>query len=148
MLRIQDGTLCLPDGMALTADTVADPTALKGFKDCGEINGFRVLSSPARYLWDRNFSVLLRFEGGKLHFIELLWNDGPLSRLGYDATEKDLLGEKRQLVKMLTKHLGSAPTDTSLGADYFPYPWGLVLARADLKSTMCTVVIDYFFRPR
>jgi hypothetical protein len=66
-------------------------------------------------------------------------------RLGYNATEKDLLDEKRQLDKMLSKHLGSAPADTSLGADYFPYPWGLVSARADLRSTLSSVVIEYFY---
>lgn len=145
MLDIQDGTLRLHSGMALTPTTLADPAALHGFEDCGATNGLRLLSTPAQLIWDKHFTVNLRFEGEKLHFIELLWNDGPVNRLGYDATEKVLLDEKQQLTTMLTEQLGSPPADTSPGADYFPFPWGLVSARADQRSTACSVVVDYFY---
>ena len=146
MLDIKDGTLRLPNGLALSPDTPLEPAALTGFKDKGDMYGLRVLFADGFDIWDRKFAMALRFEGGRLHYIEFIWKDGPVERLGYDATEKDLLGEKKQLVKMLTKHLGTGPTDTSLGVDYFPFPWGLVTARADLKSTMCSIMIDYFYR--
>ncbi len=146
MLDIHDGSLRLPGGLALTPDTVADLASLKGFEYFGETNGFLMLASPAQLLWDKSFAVTLRFVAGKLHFIELVWTEGPVARLGYDATEKDLLGEKRQLVAMLTRQLGRAPADTSLGADCFPYPWGVVCACASLKSTACSVVINYVYR--
>ena len=146
MLDVNNGQLTLAAGVVIDAASVADPQVLKVFKDDGEVNGLRLFSAPSERLWERNFTVNLRFEGGRLHFVELIWNDGPVNRLGYDASETDLLGEKRQLVNMLSKQLGLAPAGTSLGVDYFPFAWGLVSARADLKSTLCSVVIDYFYK--
>lgn len=63
--------------------------------------------------------------------------------MGYDATEKDLLVEKKTLTTMLSKHLACMPSSTSLGADVFEFPWGGVVSRADLKSTWCGIEVWY-----
>ncbi|NHZ99204.1 hypothetical protein [Massilia sp. CCM 8734] len=64
--------------------------------------------------------------------------------MGYDATPDDLLKEKRQLSRMLAMAWAREATDSTTGVDYFQFSWGLVMVRADLRSTLCSVTIDYF----
>lgn len=66
-----------------------------------------------------------------------------VAALGYDATEKDLLTEKKTLTRMLSKQLGCSPSSISLGADVFEFAWGGVVSRADLRSTWCGIEVRY-----
>ncbi len=146
MLDIQTGTLRLPNGVTLNADTQPDPAALTGFQDKGDMNGFHVFFGHNFDLWGRKFGLTLRFQNDRLQFIEMIGSESKLQSLGWDSTEKDLLDEKKKLVAMLTKHLGMGPTDTSLGVDYFPFPWGLVSVVADPRSVMASVAINYSYK--
>lgn len=94
-------------------------------------------------LWGQHFSVGLRFFKDVVQGVTLTLEQSKVAALGYDATEKDLLAEKKTLTAMLSKHLACFPPSTSLGADVFEYPWGGVVSRADLKSTWCGIEVWY-----
>lgn len=94
-------------------------------------------------LWGQRFSAGLRFFKDALHGVTLTLEQSRVTALGYNATEKDLLAEKKALTAMLSKHLACLPSWTSLGADMFELPWGAVVSRADLKSTWCGIEVWY-----
>ena len=72
----------------------------------------------------QRFSVGLRFFKDVVQGVTLTLERGRVAALGYDATEKDLLAEKKILTMMISKHLACLPSSTSLGADVFEFPWG------------------------
>jgi len=94
-------------------------------------------------LWGRRFVAGIRFFRSVAHGVTLTLEESKVAALGYDATEKDLLTEKKTLTKMLSKQLECSPTATSLGADVFEFPWGAVVSRADLKSSWCGIEVRY-----
>lgn len=94
-------------------------------------------------LWGQRFGLGLRFFKDAVHGITLTLEQSRVAVLGYDATEKDMLTEKKTLTTMLTKHLTCGPSSTSLGADVFEFSWGGVISRADLKSTWCGIEVWY-----
>lgn len=94
-------------------------------------------------LWGQGFVGGIRFVSDVVDVVILTLEQGRVRALGYDATEKDLLKEKKTLTTILSKRLARPLSSTSLGADVFELPWGGVVARADLKSTWCGVVIHY-----
>lgn len=94
-------------------------------------------------MWGQRFSIGLRFFKDVIQGVTLALEQGRIAALGYDATEKDLLAEKRTLTAMISKHLECLPSSTSLGADVFEFPWGGIVSRADLKSTWCGIEIVY-----
>lgn len=94
-------------------------------------------------LWGQRFVAGIRFFRDVVHGITLTLEQSKVAALGYDATEKDLLYEKKTLTAMLSKQLENSPSSTSLGADVFDFPWGCVISRADLKSTWCGVEVRY-----
>jgi len=94
-------------------------------------------------LWGRGFIAGIRFFKDVAHGVTLTLEQSKVAALGYDATEKDLLAEKKALTTMLSKQLRCSPTATSLGADVFEFPWGGVVSRADLKSSWCGVEVRY-----
>lgn len=94
-------------------------------------------------LWGQRFSTGFRFFKDAIHGVTLSLEQSRVAALGYDATEKDLLAEKKTLTTMLSKHLACLPSSTSLGADVFEFPWGGVVSRADLKSTWCGIEVWY-----
>ena len=94
-------------------------------------------------LWEHRFVSGIRFFKDVVHGVTLTLEQSKVAALGYDATEKDLLAEKKRLTTMLSKHLECSPSSTSLGADVFDFPWGGVVSRADLKSTWCGIEIRY-----
>lgn len=94
-------------------------------------------------LWGQRFLIGLRFFENVVQGLTLTLEQGKVTALGYDATEKDLLAEKKTLTAMISEHLACLPSSTSLGADVFEYPWGGVISRADLKSTWCGIEIWY-----
>jgi hypothetical protein len=87
--------------------------------------------------------VGIRFFRDIVHGVTLTLEHSRVATLGYDATEDDLLAEKKKLTSMLSKQLECLPSSTSLGADVFDFPWGGVVSRADLKSTWCGVEVRY-----
>ena len=94
-------------------------------------------------LWGQRFVVGVRFFRDIVHDVTLTLEQSKVAALGYDATEKDLLAEKKTLTTILSKQLERAPSSTSLGADVFNFPWGGVVSRADLKSTWCGIEVRY-----
>ncbi len=139
VLRIADQVLTAPKltrfefehgfGQHMTAQTSAP--------DC-------VVYGPVSVqLWGRGFVAGIRFFRDVVHGITLTLEQSKVATLGYDATEKDLLAEKKTLTTMLSKQLKCSPTATSLGADVFEFPWGGVVSKADLKSTWCGIEVRY-----
>lgn len=104
---------------------------------------FVVYGPVSIQLWGQRFVAGIRFFRDVLHGVTLTLEHSKVASLGYDATEKDLLAEKKMLTTLLSKQLGGAPSSTSLGADVFDFPWGGVVSRADLKSTWCGVEVRY-----
>jgi hypothetical protein len=94
-------------------------------------------------LWGQRFVAGIRFFRDVVHGVTLTLEQSKVSALGYNATEKDLLAEKKTLTAMLSKQLERSPSSTSLGADVFDFPWGGVVSRADLKSTWCGIEVRY-----
>lgn len=104
---------------------------------------FVVYGPVSVHLWGQRFVVGIRFFRDVLHGVTLTLEQGRVAALGYDATEKDLLAEKKKLTTMISKQLECLPSSTSLGADVFEFPWGGVVSRADLKSTWCGIEVGY-----
>jgi hypothetical protein len=94
-------------------------------------------------LWGQRFVAGFRFFRDVIHGVTLTLEESRVDALGYDATEKDLLAEKKKLTTMLSKQLECLPSSTSLGADVFDFHWGGVVSRADLKSTWCGIEVRY-----
>ena len=94
-------------------------------------------------LWGQRFVAGVRFFKDIVHGVTLTLDDSRVANLGYDATEKDLLTEKKALTTMVSKQLDSTPSSTVLGADVFDFTWGGIVSRADLKSTWCGIEIRY-----
>lgn len=107
------------------------------------ISDFVVYGPVSVLLWGQRFGVGIRFFKEVVHGVTLTLEQSRVAALGYDATEKDLLAEKKTLTTMLSKHLACLPSSTSLGADVFDFPWGGVVSRADLKSTWCGIEVWY-----
>jgi hypothetical protein len=104
---------------------------------------FVVYGPVSIQLWGQRFVAGIRFFKDVVHGVTLTLEQSKVAALGYDATEKDLLAEKKTLTTMLSNHLECSPSSTSLGADVFDFPWGGVVSRADLKSTWCGIEIRY-----
>jgi len=104
---------------------------------------FVVYGSVSVQLWEQGFVVGFRFFKDVVHGVTLTLEQSKVAALGYDATEKDLLVEKKKLTAMLSKQLKCSPSSTLLGADVFEFPWGGVVSRADLKSTWCGIEVWY-----
>lgn len=94
-------------------------------------------------LWGQRFVAGIRFFKDVVQGVTLTLEQSKVAALGYDATEKDLLAEKKTLTTMLSKQLECLLSSTSLGADVFDFPWGYVVSRADLKSTWCGIEVLY-----
>ncbi|NHZ65745.1 hypothetical protein [Massilia genomosp. 1] len=146
MIDVSNGSLALGADRTIGGDTLlgdfATGLASANDIDKGELNGFHVYFTDL-VLWGRNFGGSLRFKNERLRLIDLVWRDGAVNRLGYDASVDDLLREKRQLTTMLASAWGRQPTDATTGVDYFQFSWGLVMVRADQRSTLCSMTIDY-----
>lgn len=96
---------------------------------------FVVYGPVSVQLWGKRFVSGIRFFRDVIHGVTLTLEQSKVVALGYDATEKDLLAEKKRLTTMLSKQMECSPSSTSLGADVFDFSWGGVVSRADLKST-------------
>lgn len=141
------------DGVLRTDDQVlACPGLARSEFDCGfgqHMTGhnsapdFVVYGPVSVQLWGQGFVVGFRFFKDVVHAVTLTLEQSKVAALGYDATEKDLLAEKKKLTTMLSKQLECSPSSTSLGADVFEFPWGGVVSRADLKSTWCGIEVWY-----
>jgi hypothetical protein len=104
---------------------------------------FIVYGPVSVLLWGQRFVIGFRFFKNVLHGVTLSLEQSRVAALGYDATEKELLTEKKTLTTVLSKQLERSPLSTSLGADVFDFPWGVVVSRADLKSTWCGIDVRY-----
>jgi len=93
--------------------------------------------------WDQRFVASIRFYRNVVNGFTLTLEQSKVATSGYDATENDLLAEKKSLTTMLSKQLERSPSSTSLGADVFDFPWSGVVSRADLKSTWCGIEVRY-----
>jgi len=143
---LEDGVLCTDD------QVLASPGLKRSEFDLGlgrqmtvmnTAPDFVVYDAASLVLWGQRFGGGVRFFKDVVHGVTLTLEQSRVAALGYDATENDLLAEKKILTKLLSKNLGCPPSSTSLGADVFEFPWGGVVARADLKSTWCGIEVWY-----
>lgn len=104
---------------------------------------YAVYGPTSVVLWEQRFLVGLRFFKDVVQAVTLTLEQGRVAVLGYNATEKALLAEKKTLTTVISKHLACLPSSTSLGADIFEFPWGGIVSRADLKSTWCGIEVWY-----
>jgi hypothetical protein len=139
VLRIDDQILAFP-GLVRSEFDRGFGQDMNGGKSAPD---YVVYGPIAVVLWGQRFLVGLRFFKDIVQGITLTLEQGKVADLGYDATEKDLLAEKKTLTTMLSKHLARLPSSTSLGADVFEFPWGGAVSRADLKSTWCGIEVWY-----
>lgn len=139
VLRTDDQVLVVP-GLARSKFDRGLGQCLNGGKSAPD---FVVYGPISVLLWGQRFSTGFRFFKDAIHGVTLSLEQSRVAALGYDATEKDLLAEKKTLTTMLSKHLACIPSSTSLGADVFEFPWGGVVSRADLKSTWCGIEVWY-----
>lgn len=103
-----------------------------------------ILYGPvAIQLWGQRFVGGIRFFKDIVYGLTLTLEGGRVAALGYDATEKDLLSEKKILTTLVSKKMGFGPSSTSLGADVFDLSWGGIISRADLKSSWCGIEVRY-----
>ena len=142
-----------PDGVLRTAEHIlASPglTRSEFARGIGQqapvenyLPDYALSGTVSMRLWGHRFVGGVRFFKDAIHGVTLTLEQSRVDALGYDATEQDLLAEKKTLTAILSKHLACAPSSTSLGADVFAFPWGAVIARADLKSTWCGIELRY-----
>jgi hypothetical protein len=104
---------------------------------------FVVYGPFSGHLWGQGFVVGIRFYRDVVHGVILTLEQSRVAALGYDATEKDLLAEKKKLTTILSKQLERSPSATELGADVFEFPWGGVISRADQKSSWSGIEVKY-----
>lgn len=83
---------------------------------------FVVYGPVSVQLWGQRFVAGIRFFRDVVHGVTLTLEQSKVAALGYDATEKDLLAEKKMLTTMLSKQLECSTLSTSLGADVFDWP--------------------------
>jgi hypothetical protein len=62
-------------------------------------------------LWGQRFVAGVRFFGDVIHGVTLTLEQSKVAALGYDATEKDLLAEKKTLTTLISKQLELAFID-------------------------------------
>lgn len=146
VIDASDGSLIIDACQAIGSDTqrndIETRMASHNLIDQGDISGFNVYVVDL-VLWGRNFGAALRYQNERLCIIDLVWRDGDVNRLGYDASVDILLKEKRQLTKMLASAWAMQPTDATIGVDYFQFSWGVVMVRADQRSTVCGITVHY-----
>jgi len=141
------------NGVFLANDQVlASPGLARSEFDCGlgqhmtarnSAPDFVVYGPVSLQLWGQPFLAGIRFFRDVVHGVTLTLEQSKVAALGYDATERDLLAEKKTLTATLSKQLECLPSSTSLGADVFDFPWGGVVSRADLKSAWCGIEVRY-----
>jgi hypothetical protein len=139
VLRTDDQVLAFP-GLARSEFDRGLGQHMNGGKSAPD---YVVYGPVSVVLWEQRFFVGLRFFKNVVQGVTLSLEQSRVAALGYDATEKDLLAEKKTLTTMISKHLACLPSSTSLGADLFEFPWGGVVSRADLKSTWCGIEVWY-----
>jgi len=139
ILRTEERALIYP---GLTrSEWVSGPGQHTTSRDTGP--GFVIFSGWSVQLWGQRFLGDITFFRDVVYGAMLTLEQGKVARLGYDATEKDLLAEKKKLTAIVSQQLSCSPSSSSLGADVFEFPWGGVLSRADLKSTWCYLEVRY-----
>lgn len=113
----------VPPGVALTETERQEViNAIRThFKDRNSVVEY---DAESLVLWGRRFGGGVRFFKDVVHGVTLTLEQSRVAALGYDATENDLLAEKKILTRLLSKNLGCPPSSTSLGADVFEFPWG------------------------
>lgn len=139
VLRTDDQVLLLP-GLARSEFDRGIGARMNGAKSAPD---YVVYGPVSVLLWGQRFLAGFRFFKEVVHGVTLTLEQSRLAVLGYDATEKDLLVEKKTLTTMLSRHLACTPSSTSLSTDVFEFPWGGVVSRADLKSTWCGIEVQY-----
>jgi hypothetical protein len=91
-------------------------------------------------LLGKNFEVKIRFDGEAMTAVSLIWLEGESERKGWDATEADVVADKRSLERMLKKVIGR-PVDFS--DDYvsrYTFSCGEIHAVAVRKAQYAKIV--------
>lgn len=156
MIKIMSDTKIELGEFAFSSDVVVNKNTTKSsanslaekmvLKNHGLVNGYDLFNLPSGQFLSLKVTVNLRFKDNTLQEIGIVWLDGKVQKLGYEAEIKDLLLEKDTLSRLLAKRLNREPNDMTLGATYFQMPWGLIYVSADQKSSYCSVVIDYSWK--
>lgn len=116
--------------LSLNSVTIA-PKSLSDFRDAVSRLGFVVREmhpnndfvtfSLSGKLKDEEFGIDITYEGEKLYSVWLAWDGGITKKKGYETSEKELLIDKNQLSRFLSKILGKLPDDQDYTHDVFQF---------------------------
>ncbi len=138
------GVLRLRGGLALGPNAPnkegVEQTAISRFQPSSRLNGFKLEDEE---FFGHKFSVSAVFSSDILRMINLVWLEGPATKLGWDCQKHDLLKEKKSLSTMIQTNSGRSVANSTSGADTFTFGWGEISVLADLKSCCVYTSIQY-----
>ena len=97
---------------------------------CGELNEFE-------------FGMNFTFENSSMKNVWLSWDGGNTRKYGYNTTECQLIADKNNLEKLLTKIFNRTPDEITNTFSAFHFPWGDISASASLQSTITAIGISW-----
>lgn len=116
---------------------------LKNLEIYGKINGYETYSTKEIFFLDLKMRINFRFKDNFLFKLQLIWTDGKVNLLGYDASNLDLSNEKEYLSTKISQAIKELAEVTTTYEDCFSFLWGYILVKADQKSQSCSIEIIY-----
>ena len=116
---------------------------LKNLEKFGNIKGYETYSIKEIFFLNLKMRINFRFKGNFLFKLQLIWTDGKVNLLGYDASNLDLSNEKEYLSTKISHVIKELAEVTTTYEDCFSFLWGYILIKADQKSQSCSIEIIY-----
>ncbi len=116
---------------------------LKNLEKYGNINGYETYSIKEIFFLDLKMRINFRFKDNFLLKLQLIWTDGKVNLLGYDASILDLSNEKVYLSTKISHTIKELAEVTTTYEDCFSFLWGYILVKAGQKSQSCSIEIIY-----
>lgn len=116
---------------------------LKNLEIYGNINGYDTYSIKEIFFLNLKMRINFRFKDNSLFKLQLIWTDGKVNLLGYDASDLDLSNEKKYLSDEISQEIKELAEITTAYEDCFSFLWGYMLVKADRKSQSCSIEIIY-----
>ncbi len=116
---------------------------LKNLEIYGKINGYETYSIKEIFFLNLKMRINFKFKDNFLFKLQLIWTDGKVNLLGYDANNLDLSNEKEYLSNKISRATKELAEVTTTYEDCFSFFWGYILVKADQKSQSCTIEIIY-----
>lgn len=89
------------------------------------------------------FGINITYRNEELHSVWLAWDGGITKKKGYETSEKELLTDKNQLSRFVSKILGKPPDVKEYTHDVFQFRWGRISVAASLKSTIVSIGLHW-----